>query len=295
VQRALKSVFEQDFRDFEVIVIDDGSTDGTFELLRHNPLCTVVRTERVGPAAARNAGISVARGLLIAFLDSDDIWLPTHLSSLVPAFEDEAVGLAYSPTKTVRLDGLPLSGRRDRRRCYSGRVTERLFEHVFVHTSNVVCRRELLEVVGCFEPSLPVCEDYHLWLRLSLRCHFKCVYSTTALRCWHENTLSRQDRLRNSIVRALMLERFYRSEGGSEAISQRVAARRLGRVFYQAGRLLADAGQFALGAKFLRRSLRYRPLQVRAALKLLRCSLSRDTADSRQLQEAILRGLACSL
>jgi glycosyltransferase involved in cell wall biosynthesis len=248
-----------------------------------------------GPAAARNRGIAAAAGRYLAFLDSDDYWHPPHLSSLLAALDRPQVGLAYSPVRTESLDGRPLGGRRDRRRYHSGRVGRWLFDHVFIHTSNVLCRTELVRQVGGFDESLPVCEDYHLWLRLALRCEVAGIDRVTAIRCWHGGGLSRQDRIRNAVVRAVMLERFYLTEGGRAVVPPRAARRRLGRVFFQAGRALARAGQRTDALRFFRKSLRYRPLRLRAWAGYGACQLRPDGTDSPVAVERLLEQLAWML
>ncbi len=273
VLRAVDSVLRQECRDLQIIVIDDGSTDGTAEALAGKPACQVIRVDHRGPAAARNVGIAAARGQYLAFLDSDDHWQDHHLTRLLAAMGRKEVGLVYSSTHTVTLEGEPLGGRRDRRKCYSGQVVESLFRHIFIHTSNVLCRTDLVRKVGGFDESLPVCEDYHLWLRLALRCEVAVVEQITAIRCWHGSALSRQDRIRNAVVRAAMLERFYLAEGGQGAIPPQAAFRRLGKVFFQAGRALARAGQRGDALKFFNKSVRYRPLQIRGWTGYLNCWL----------------------
>lgn len=287
VLRAVDSVLRQDCHDFQVLVIDDGSTDGTAEALAGMPSCQVLPVSAGGPAAARNAGIAAATGQYLAFLDSDDYWQEYHLSSLLAAMDQPQVGLAYSPTHTVTLKGQPLGGRRDHRKCYSGQVADPLFRHIFIHTSNVLCRTELLRQVGGFDESLPVCEDYHLWLRLALRCQMAVIERVTAVRCWHGQALSRQDRLRNAIIRAAMLERFYLAEGGQAAIPARAAFRRLGKVFFQAGRALARAGQRADALRFFAKAVHYRPLQVRGWTGYASCWLRPEQAGSSGVQRLL--------
>lgn len=271
VLRAVDSVLRQDFQDFEIIVVDDGGTDGTVQALANQSRCRVLHTEHSGPAAARNAGVAEASGRFLAFLDSDDYWQQSHLSGLLEPMDRQEVGLVYSPACTMTLDGQPLPRRRDRRKCYSGQIVESLFRHVFIHTSNTLCRTSLFRKVGGFDESLPVCEDYHLWLRLALRCEVACLAEPTAVRCWHDHALSREDHIRNTVVRAAMLERFYLAEGGRTAISRWSAAGRLGKVFFQAGRALADVGQRADALRFLTRSLQYQPVQVRGWAGYVRC------------------------
>ncbi len=292
VLRAVDSVLRQDCPDREVLVVDDGSTDGTADALAAIADCRVIRLEHGGPAVARNRGIAAAAGQYLAFLDSDDYWHPPHLSTLLAALDQPRVGLAYSPIRTESLDGQPLGGQRDRREYHSGRVAGPLFEHVFIHTSNVLCRTDLVRQVGGFDESLPVCEDYHLWLRLALRCEMARTDRVTAIRCWHGEALSRQNRVRNAIVRAAMLERFYLTEGGQAAVPKQPAFRRLAKAFFQAGRALARAGQRADAVRFFGRSLKYRPVHLRAWAGCIACRLRPDRAESPVAVQPLLEKLA---
>lgn len=281
VQRAVDSVLRQSIQDFEIVVVDDGGTDDTGAALAGTSRCRVIRTDHRGPAAARNAAVEVAVGRYIACLDSDDHWLENHLERLLAPMDRSEVGLVYSRTRTTRLDGSALAGRHDRRSCYAGQVVSRLFKHVFIHTSNTLCRADLLNASGGFDETLPVCEDYHLWLRMAMRSDVAHVPEVTAIRCWHDQALSRQNRVRNMVVRAVMLERFYLAEGGRAAVGYGAACQRLGRVFFQAGRAIGEAGQRADAMRFFNRSLRYQPMQIRSLAGYVDCwsRLNRNAPD----------------
>ena len=98
VTRAIDSVLAQTYPHFEIIVVDDGSTDNTSDMLneRYRDRVRLVRQPNMGPAAARNAGVAAARYDLVAFLDSDDYWLPRKLEVQVPLMADEAVVLSFT-------------------------------------------------------------------------------------------------------------------------------------------------------------------------------------------------------
>ena len=168
--RSLASVLGQTFDDLELIVVDDGSTDGTVELLDavdDERLLRVRLEGRNGPAVARNAGLRQAAGSLVAFQDSDDEWSPTKLAAQVARLDAAGDGLggvggayrveAPGPTTTVRSRALE-----------AGRDYERdLLEGPCCITPVWLLRRAVVEQVGGFDEGLPCLEDWDLMLRIS--------------------------------------------------------------------------------------------------------------------------------
>ncbi len=166
VARAISSVLSQTYRSFEIIVVDDGSTDGTGEVLtRFASEITVLQQEHAGPYAARNLALRAARGELVAFIDSDDVWLPERLAKQVPLFNRPEVGLVFGNARIVTpshaTKGTLFGINRPRR----GRVHELLVWSNFVPTITVMVRRDAL---GSFEP-MPLAADYLAWFRIALR------------------------------------------------------------------------------------------------------------------------------
>ncbi len=162
VARALASVFAQTVADREVIVVDDGSTDGTAAFLRGRPVSLVTVPHSGNPATTRNTGLVRARGELIAFLDSDDVWRPTALAELAGALRAHPdAGFAYADYEPApgTMPRLPLSGD----------VFDRLLESDFLVTGGVLLRRSVANVVGAFDPLCSPAEDWDYWLRMAAR------------------------------------------------------------------------------------------------------------------------------
>ena len=166
---AVASVCAQRGAAYEVIVVDDGSADGTAAVLERSfgGGITVVRTDNRGPAAARNRGVACSRGALIAFLDSDDFWLPGKLAAQVALFaENPTAAICQTDEVWIR------NGRRvnpcARHRKPHGDIFDRSVRLCLVSPSAVMMRRDLFERTGGFDPSLPACEDYDLWLRVAV-------------------------------------------------------------------------------------------------------------------------------
>ncbi|MBU2551799.1 MAG: glycosyltransferase [Proteobacteria bacterium] len=169
VARAVDSVLAQTGPGFELIVVDDGSTDETGRVLgRYGEAIKVLRQDRAGVGAARNRGIEASRGDLIAFLDSDDYWLPEKLA-LQTAFFQAHPDALICQTEEIWIRGGRRVNPKARHRKPSGDVFVPSLELCLISPSAVMMRRSLFDRVGLFDEDLPACEDYDLWLRVSAR------------------------------------------------------------------------------------------------------------------------------
>ena len=169
IKEAVDSVLAQDFKDFELIVVDDGSTDNTSSVLA--PYGDDIRIhfqENKGVSAARNRGIAEASGQFIAFLDSDDLWLPQKLTTQVEFFNQTPDALICQTEEVWIRNGIRVNPKK-RHKKPSGMIFEPSLALCLVSPSAVMIRRELLDSAGGFDETLPVCEDYDLWLRISSR------------------------------------------------------------------------------------------------------------------------------
>jgi len=169
LHEAIDSVLAQDYVNWELIVVDDGSTDNTAEILGgYRDRLTVLAQHNQGVSAARNRGIQAAAGELIAFLDSDDLWLPQKLSRQVEFFNDRRDALICQTEEIWIRNGRRVNPK-VRHQKPSGMIFERSLELCLVSPSAVMIRPRLFDRVGFFDESLPACEDYDLWLRISWR------------------------------------------------------------------------------------------------------------------------------
>lgn len=177
VGKAIASVLAQTERDLELIVVDDGSSDNTAAVVGgfDDPRLHFVRQENAGPSAARNTGIARARGAWIGFLDADDWWLPGKLEAhLRRAAEERRVGLIYS---AVILVEATTGAVEVRRAALEGEVLPKLFYgNVIVGGgSGATVRREALERVGSFDPTIRYGEEWELWLRVAAEYPFAAI------------------------------------------------------------------------------------------------------------------------
>lgn len=203
---AIESVLHQTWPHREIIVIDDGSTDDKRARLApyiEQGLITYLHQQNKRQAAARNAGIRVARGELIAVLDHDDLWAPEKLERQVPLFDNPNVALAYCGAEEVDLDGTVLweKGSAKYRR---GQIFDALLFDHFITNSTVIVRRSALDHTGLFAEDLYGVDDIHLWLRI---CHdFDADFMPEPLvRCRnHASNMKKDDAIDDRRFRALI-------------------------------------------------------------------------------------------
>lgn len=199
----------------EVIVVDDGSRDDTAAVLASfGRDIRVVRTAGAGVAAARNAGLAVARGDFVAFLDSDDRWYDHKLAVQLALMRCQAeLALTFTDYALAEAEGAGWRIVATRR--HEGELTlVRLLERNFIGTLTVMARREVLNGLGGFDPSLARGSDYELWLRLR-RCHaIARVPEVLAEYRWHAASLTGASQVRNRQNHIDVLERLAAAQPG---------------------------------------------------------------------------------
>lgn len=209
VGEAVDSVLKQRFRDFELIVVDDGSNDDTTEeLQKYGSDVTLVSQPRTGVAAARNRGATIAQGSYLAFLDSDDLWRSKKLE-IQAMFMVQHPKVEICQTEEVwQRKGIRVNPRA-RHRKPSGDIFRPSLELCLVSPSAVMMTRDLFERVGRFDESLPVCEDYDLWLRITVDHEVPLIpLALTVKRGGHADQLSHSvwgmDRYRVRVLQKLL-------------------------------------------------------------------------------------------
>lgn len=270
VKQAIDSVLAQNFTDFEILVIDDGSTDNTKAVVQ------LIADERVsyfykengGVSSARNLGLSKASGQYIAFLDSDDIWPERFLEVMTERLNENAdFGLAYTATTLTFPDGREESD--DVSRCLSGRITAHLFEHSTIWPMAVVIRRSLLGGFW-FDEGLKICDDNDAFLRLSVKTKILFVGDIEVKRRYSEDNHSQEYYTEGSYIRALSLERFYYQLGGDKFVPAPIAKKKLSHCYRRAGERFRKAGSRRASIRLLRRAIQYQPSDIRLYFGLVR-------------------------
>ena len=167
LQRAIDSVLSQSLKPYEIIVVDDGSTDGTGDIIKQKyKSIKIIQQKNSGVSAARNNGIKHAKGDWIAFLDSDDEWNKDKIGQQVNRLTDNPK-YSFCHTNEIWIrNGIRVNQKKKHKK-YGGFIFEKCLDICRISPSSVLFNKNILNHVGLFNDKLPVCEDYDLWLRIT--------------------------------------------------------------------------------------------------------------------------------
>ncbi|ABM62330.1 glycosyltransferase [Halorhodospira halophila] len=282
ISAAIESVLKQGGDQLEVLVIDDGSTDETANIVRSYPSPVhLLRTQtpRSGAAAARNVGLRHAHGRLIAFLDGDDVWLPGKLALQTSTLENHP-DVALVCTRGGRWEPDNESYEQAHQRFITADATSEptdfypagwiyhmlLLRPAWVWTSTVVMRRELVEKVGEFDESLRLGQDYEYWLRCSRETQILRVAKVLALYRQHANNSTNKPRNRNFELEVVQraLDRWGRHGPDGQAADKKQIKKRFARMHFRMGYQHFWAGDPRIAAKEFYHSIRTNPRAWRA-------------------------------
>lgn len=209
LERALNSIVSQTYQDFELIVVDDGSTDKTYQLMKSFPKAQYFYIKKnSGVSKARNVGLAFAKGELICFLDSDDLWKEKKIQIQTLWLENNKDSqICYTDEIWVR-NGVRVNPM-NRHRKYSGDIFRHCLGLCIVSPSSVMIRAKLFDEIGNFDESLPACEDYDLWLRIASKYAFHFIEEPLIIKYGgHSDQLSRKywgmDRFRVVALKKLL-------------------------------------------------------------------------------------------
>jgi glycosyltransferase involved in cell wall biosynthesis len=258
IGEALDSVGAQTFRDFEVLVIDDGSTDGTADIAEaYGDPVRVMRTSNHGAARARNTGVAAATGELVAFLDADDIWEPDKLARQVVAIRAER-RFVYCDTLSFGLQtmsGMRMSGGGT---LPSGNILVDLVQNNFVATSTVLIDREVVQRAGGFDVDLRVGEDWMLWLRAARLTEASYVPAVLVRYRIHAGSMGSDLDARLEDTR-VVVERGLAMLDLARAQKARLRRRAIAGCYHYAGMLAQASGDFRLARRYALAAVACRP------------------------------------
>lgn len=263
---SLGSVLSQTYDFYEIIVVDDGSTDNSKEVL--NPFMQKIKYIKLeqnrGLPAARNVGIQSAQGKYIAFLDADDLWLPEKLQADMEHFDKHPdIGMVYSKQINIDEKGYALDGCPKRRLPYGNIFIQLFSEQNFIIASSVVVRKDVFVTTGLFDEQLFNCQDWDMWLRIAF--YFKVAGINKPLVKYRHNPLS-LSKNRNNVLKyqKLVIDKTYNTFNDKEfGISEKLYKKRLASHYAKTGRYYLRIGNKRLANENFCLSLKYDPLNLR--------------------------------
>jgi glycosyltransferase involved in cell wall biosynthesis len=267
IAQAIESVLAQTYPHYEIVVVDDGSTDNTAEVTRpYLGQVRYIRQANSGPSRARNRGIQEASGSYIAFLDADDVWRPNKLERQIALMEKHPeVVLSFTDLEEVRGGGIVTSSFLSVKPPFlaiariegtTAQIRQEstyaaLLQSCFINTATVVLRREVLCETGVFNEAMGHCEDWDLWLRIAERHTIGFLNEVLTTRRLHDQNLTQQASLRMA-ARVTLFERLLAQE--KDVDRRHILIDRLAESTFKMGRLEFHDGRYAEAARHFQRS-----------------------------------------
>ena len=227
LQLSLDSLLNQSYPNCEIIVVDDGSSDGTAEMMREKyPQIKYVYQNNAGDAAAKNHAAELASGEYIVFNDSDDLFLPDAVMRLYNALNGKFNACSYGNYTTINAEGKQLPTKRKTAVYPSGKITGELLQHILVNSCATLMPLALYKQHGGFDEKLKVAADYSFYLKLSLASEFYAVQEPVFLRRRHSSNISSASYSKiNTVLK--VFEDFLQEHPGLEKLySRTIRARR---------------------------------------------------------------------
>ncbi len=275
IAETLDSILAQDYPHLESIVIDDGSTDNTTEVLAPyvaTGRVRVIKQENAGQTVAKNRGIAEARGEFIAFCDADDTWRPDKLTKQVAAFAtDPNIGMVFSDINFMDGNGDPYDMPHMKR--VGGKITAELLVDNFIPFPTSIVRARVLEEVNGFDEDLTMSIDYDLWLRISLNYLMHYIPEPLAnYRIWEGQMSNKMgERLDNFFK---LLERFLKDNPG--CVTQEEIDAAWGHTLVTRGQWHSEEGRKAEALRDYGRAMQHKILDERLWRRIGSLILNRD-------------------
>jgi len=224
LKRALESVYRQTVSDYEIIVIDDGSTDDTAEMIQTIfPKVQYIQQENGGVSSARNKGLACAKGQWLAFLDSDDEWLPHKLEKQLNLLKNHPDGKVCHTEEIWIRHGVRVNQMKKHKKT-GGWIFPQCLPLCAISPSSVIIHQSVFEDIGNFDTQLPACEDYDLWLRMTAKYSVLFIEEPQIKKYGgHDDQLSQKywgmDRYRIKALQKIIEEKFLKDEYKDKAVA----------------------------------------------------------------------------
>jgi hypothetical protein len=261
IAETVESVLNQTYKDYEIIVVDDGSEDGTRDALI--PYMQKIRyhyKENGGIASAKNAGICLSQTEFVAFLDHDDLWVPDKLQLQMECFnENLQVGLVYSKYTSFR-DGKELRTKPEKG--YSGWIFKELLSKSFIQTSTVVVKRECLDAVGPYDETFSLGDEYDMFLRIAQK--FQCGFVDKGLTRYrvHDTNASNNDFLFDN-ENLGVYKKVYNNFTDIDGVEKKILRKRIARYSMKVAEGLYRQGKQEESKKYQMEANNYLPFYKR--------------------------------
>ncbi len=282
VTEAVESVLNQTYSDLEVLVIDDGSTDDTRTVVEQMQDSRVkyYYKNNSGPAAARNLGLDKSKGQYISFLDSDDLWPPEYLETIIDQLDkNKDYNATYTRVICIQQDGTKADMSTDKR-YKSGWMTKAFFETAPSLFPSAICFSKSLFNDIFWDEQLIGGEDYDIFVRTSVKTKFLFVPNTSIIKRWRPDNLSSNPLPMGTVNGAQTLERFYFNLGGDKFVSRKTATSKISHRYRKASREFRKLGNRRAAILLAKKAIQLYPLDFRLYADLVTAYLLSKKSDS---------------
>lgn len=261
IGRAIQSVLNQTYQDFEIIVVDDGSTDNTEEIVKgfqDERIVYIRHSKKSGGAAARNTGIKMSRGEYIAFQDSDDEWLPEKLKKQMEVFKNTSpkVGVIYTGAWRIENDNktyIPYRWVAQK----EGDIHKELLKGNFIALPTAVVKKECFSKVGIFDELLPRLQDWELMIRISKYYSFKFIDEPLVISYYTPDSISANDKNLIKALETILTSHFYDFKNYKRLLAKQ---------YLYLGRRLWSAGDCRKARSYLIKAVKVYPFDIECLL-----------------------------